>query len=174
MMICFFAHAGALNVWKNSSCVLSFPMINWISSISRTSILRYFSRNFVIAVLLPFRIASISSFVKVHSLHKVLWSVDYFPDKVCDRVHQMGFPKSNTSVEEERVVDFARRFGNCKDAACANLLLLPTTKFSKVYSGFKFAFSNILLKELSVFEEESASFTTFCSTVYTILVQSVL
>ena len=41
-----------------------------------------------------------------------------------------------------------------------------------IYSGFKFAFSNILLKELSVFEEESASFTTFCSTVYTILLQS--
>ena len=64
-MICLPAEWRALNVWKNSSCVLSFPIINWISSIKSTSILRYFSRNFVIAVLLPFRMASISSLVKV-------------------------------------------------------------------------------------------------------------
>ena len=48
--------------------VLSFPMINWISSMSRTSLFLYFSRNVVIASSFPFLPifkASISSFVKV-------------------------------------------------------------------------------------------------------------
>ena len=45
--------------------VLSFPMINCTSSIRSTSILRYFSRKRLIAVLFPFLIASISSLVNV-------------------------------------------------------------------------------------------------------------
>ena len=32
-------------MWKNSSCVRSFPAMNWMSSTRRTSIERYFWRN---------------------------------------------------------------------------------------------------------------------------------
>ena len=57
-----------LKVWKNSSWVLSFPIINWISSMRRTSLLRYFSLNSVVVMLFLLRIASISSLVKVSEL----------------------------------------------------------------------------------------------------------
>ena len=43
MMICFPEVCKWLKVWKNSSCVLSFPIMNWISSINSTSLLRYLS-----------------------------------------------------------------------------------------------------------------------------------
>jgi len=42
--ICFWASWSALKMWKNSSCVRSFPAMNWMSSISSTSIERYFWR----------------------------------------------------------------------------------------------------------------------------------
>ena len=35
--ICFWASCSALNVWKNSSCVESFPAMNCTSSMSSTS-----------------------------------------------------------------------------------------------------------------------------------------
>ena len=50
---------------ESATDVLSFPMINCTSSIRSTSILRYFSRKRLIAVLFPFLIASISSLVNV-------------------------------------------------------------------------------------------------------------
>ena len=44
--ICFPASYRQLKVWKNSSCVLSLPAMNWISSMSSRSALRYFWRKF--------------------------------------------------------------------------------------------------------------------------------
>ena len=38
--ICLFALWSALKVWKNSSCVLSLPARNWMSSMRRMSMLR--------------------------------------------------------------------------------------------------------------------------------------
>ncbi len=38
--ICFCDSYRALKVWKNSSCVRSFPARNWMSSMSRRSTLR--------------------------------------------------------------------------------------------------------------------------------------
>ena len=35
-------------------------------------------------------------------------------NKVCDRVHQMRFAESNTSINEKRVVDLSRGFCNGK------------------------------------------------------------
>jgi len=65
--ICFPAMYNALKVWKNSSWVDSLPMINWTSSISKTSAFLNFSLNWF-AVYLPFPfplwIVSISSLVK--------------------------------------------------------------------------------------------------------------
>ena len=43
--ICFPSSWMALKVWKNSSCVPSLPVRNWMSSIRSTSMRRYRSRN---------------------------------------------------------------------------------------------------------------------------------
>ena len=60
--ICLPALCRALNVWKNSSWVLSLPAINWISSISSTSACLYlFWKSPVLFSLM----AAIISFVKV-------------------------------------------------------------------------------------------------------------
>ena len=40
MTICLFCPCNVLKVWKNSSCVDSFPAMNWMSSIRRTSVFR--------------------------------------------------------------------------------------------------------------------------------------
>ncbi len=39
--ICFMLSCSALKVWKNSSWVRSLPARNWMSSMSRTSTVRY-------------------------------------------------------------------------------------------------------------------------------------
>ena len=63
-----------------------------------TSILRYFSRNLVIAVLLLFRILDdfickfFTRYVE-NPRRRVL-----LKNKMCDRMHQMGFAQSNTTV----------------------------------------------------------------------------
>ena len=43
MTICLFSACNLLKVWKNSSCIRSLSLKNWISSISRTSAERYLS-----------------------------------------------------------------------------------------------------------------------------------
>ena len=58
-----------------------------------------------------------------------LWII--FQDKVCDRVHQMGFPQSNTSVEEEGVVDFARGFGNCQRCSVCKFVVASDNEVFK-------------------------------------------
>ncbi len=59
--ICLWASRSALNVWKNSSCVPSFPARNCTSSTSSTSTVRYLLRN---AAVWPCWMAQIISFVK--------------------------------------------------------------------------------------------------------------
>lgn len=59
--ICFFSACRVLNVWKNSSCVLSLPPMNWMSSMSSTSAKRYLLRN---STTVELRMDSMSSFVK--------------------------------------------------------------------------------------------------------------
>jgi hypothetical protein len=53
-------------------------------------------------------------------------------DRVTDRVHQVSLADSDPAVDEERVVLLAGTMGDGPPAACANWLLGPTTKLSKV------------------------------------------
>jgi len=58
--ICFCDSYRALKVWKNSSWVASLVARNWMSSMSRRSARRYFSRN---ASVVPVWMAAIIWFM---------------------------------------------------------------------------------------------------------------
>ena len=60
--ICLPLSCSALKVWKNSSWVCSRPSSIWMSSISRMSVLRYWSLN---DLMPPSRSALMNSLVKV-------------------------------------------------------------------------------------------------------------
>ena len=138
MITCLPVSYKQLKVWKNSSCVLSFPIKNCISSIIRTSMLRYFSLNS--AFFLPLR-ESIRSFVNVSlvtyktrtlgSLRRIQWAID------CIRcvLPRPAPPQINSGLQ--RVPGDS---ATASEAACANRLLEPTTKVSNVQRGFKLAF----------------------------------
>ena len=51
MTICLPSSTKALNVWKNSSCVLSLPMRNWTSSTISTSTERMLSLKSMVDLL---------------------------------------------------------------------------------------------------------------------------
>ena len=55
--------------------------------------------------------------------------------RVGDGVHQMGLAEAGAAVDEERVVGLGRASATATAAACANRLLEPMTKVSKVYLG---------------------------------------
>ena len=154
IMICFLFPCRSLNVWKNSSCVASFPIINWISSIRRTSTLRYFSRNFVIAVVFPLRIESISSFVKVSLVtYKTLFSGFCWRTKWAIECIRCVFPSPAPPWINRGLYIFPGDSATASAAAWANLLLFPTTKVSNVYFGFRFAFSALELLSIRLTEE---------------------
>lgn len=64
-MICFEFPWSSLKVWKNSSCVASFPARNWISSMIRTSVFLYFSLNVLLCLFLRALISSLVNFSEV-------------------------------------------------------------------------------------------------------------
>ena len=70
--ICLPEEWSVLNVWKNSSCVLSFPIINCMSSMSSTSTVLYFSLNFVIFEASPLLMQSITSLVNTSDVTHLL------------------------------------------------------------------------------------------------------
>ena len=65
MTICLFAPCRELNVWKNSSWRPSLPSMNWMSSISSTSMSRYRRLKFAVVLV---RMASTYSLRKVSVL----------------------------------------------------------------------------------------------------------
>ena len=101
-MICLPASTRALNVWKNSSCVLSLPIRNCRSSIISTSTPRSSPLNSMVDWL---RIAAMKRYMN--------FSADMYLTEIgravaadqfqADRVHQMGLAQADAAVEEERI-----------------------------------------------------------------------
>ena len=142
IIICFLAPCRALKVWKNSSWVDSFPIINCISSISSTSMFRYFSRNLDIVELLPLRMDSISSLVKYSLVtYKTLDCGLFCSTKCAMECIRWVFPRPTPPYIKRGLYTSPGDSATATEAACASLLLLPTTNVSKVYFGFKLAFS---------------------------------
>ena len=136
MIICLFASCNALNVWKNSSCVPSFPAINWISSINKTSTFLYLFLN---SSFLSFFIEFISSFVNFSeetytTFGSSCWHIIWCPIACIKCV----LPRPTPPYKNKGLYALAGDSATATHAACANLLLLPITKVSKVYLGFKF------------------------------------
>ena len=141
MIICFLASYRELKVWKNSSCVLSLPMINWISSIRRISLFLYFSRNSVVDILFLFRIASISSLVNFSLVtYKTLACGLFLRIKWPMECIRWVLPRPTPPYIKSGLYISPGDSATAKEAACARLLLAPTTKLSNVYRGFKLAF----------------------------------
>lgn len=58
-------------------------------------------------------------------------------NEMSNRMHQMSFSQTCTAIDKEWIVGITWDSATARAAAWANLLLLPTTKVSKVYFGFK-------------------------------------
>ena len=70
--------------------------------------------------------------VTYRTLEAVLSSTILFPIACIKWV----FPKPTPPYRNKGLYDFPGSFPTANAAACANLLLFPTTKVSKVYFGF--------------------------------------
>ena len=140
MIICFFDSYNVLKVWKNSSCVLSLPMMNWISSMRRTSLFLYFSLNSVVVMLFLLRIASISSLVKVSEVtYSILDFALFFNMKWAMACIRWVLPSPTPPYIKRGLYISPGDSATARAAAWARLLFPPTTKVSKVYLGFKLA-----------------------------------
>ena len=130
MTICFFASWSSLNVWKNSSWVLSFPIINWISSIKRTSLFLYFSRN---SEFFWFFTESISSLVNVSDVtYKTLSSGLVLIIKCAIACIRWVLPSPAPPYMNRGLYICPGVSATASDAAWARLLLVPITNVSNV------------------------------------------
>ena len=124
--------------------------------------MRYFSRNFVMEVLFPLRMESISSLVKVSLVtYNTLFSGFWFRIKCAMECIKWVFPSPAPPWIKRGLYIFPGDSATAKAAAWANLLLFPTTKVSKVYFGFKFAFSAFELLSTRFTEENFFLFSYF-------------
>ncbi len=64
-----------------------------------------------------------------------------FQHEMSDGMHKVGFTQSGPTIYIEGIVCLPRDPATARQAEWANLLLLPTTKVSNLYLGFRFAFS---------------------------------
>ena len=110
MTTCLFALCSVLKVWKNSSCVRSAPCRNWMSSISRTSIVAVAALERLRLVVADAVDEVVGELLGVHVAH---------PDAgvevarvVADRVQQVGLAQPGLAVDEQRVVGLGRRLGD--------------------------------------------------------------
>jgi len=145
-MICFPSVWRWLKVWKNSSWVLSLPIINWISSINRTSMFLYLSRKFSMAdslpAVLPFLRASISSLVNVSLVTYNTFFFGFLSKMKCAmECIKWVFPSPTPPYKKRGLYTSPGDSATASEAAWAKLLFPPTTKVSKVYFGFSPAFS---------------------------------
>ena len=51
-----------------------------------------------------------------------------FQNKMSDRVHQMGFAKSGSSIQVKRIIGFARGFRNCKGCGMGKVVVFSDDK----------------------------------------------
>ena len=138
MIICFLSSYKALNVWKNSSCTRSFPAMNWISSINKTSIVLYLFLN------TSFLLSFIAFIIWLVNFSEVTYRI--FADLLfCKILFTIAcikwvLPKPTPPYKNNGLYDSPGLSATAIAAACAKRLLLPTTNVSKVYFGLRVLF----------------------------------
>ena len=158
-------------MWKNSSWILSFPAINWISSINRTSIFLYLFLN--CSFLLSF-IALINwlvnfSEVTYNTFEFGLFFITWCPIACIKCV----FPNPTSPYKNNGLYEVPGASATAKEAACANLLLFPTTNVSNVYLWFKELFETPISLSLKLFSSNLTSSSSESGSLYsTMILQS--
>ena len=107
---------SALNVWRNSSCVARFAARKWISSTISPPALRkrHESHSSCRSALLPGNVFVKTSAVELNDISRRV-SV---PQRVADAFQQVGFPKPDCAVDNQRV---KRSAGRLSHLACSGM-----------------------------------------------------
>ena len=132
--ICFPSDKSLLNVWKNSSWVLSFPLKNWISSISKTSAFLYLSWKASVFFFCMQEISSLPNSSLVTYIMLLSGWFNLYSWHIA--IKRWVFPRPESPYINSGFILSSLSLATALQAAYANSFDLPTIKVSKVYSYF--------------------------------------
>ena len=71
----------------------------------------------------------VGKFLRSHIENFCVWII--FQHKMGDGMHQVGFPKTNASINKQRIVDFSRRFCHRKGCSMGQIIVFADNKCIK-------------------------------------------